>query len=111
MLQARMQGTLLSLVIAAAMEVGGDAAIRHGLLRSGWPAIVVGAALLVGYGLVVNTSLAVDFGRLMGVYIVVFFVVSQLIGMCVLGEWPSRTLLLGGALIITGGGVIQLGVR
>lgn len=105
-----MTGALLVLVVAAVLEVGGDAAVRRGLLetRTGW--LLLGAAALVAYGFVVNTNRSIDFGRLLGVYIVVFFVVSQTIAALLFGESPSRSLLLGGALIVAGGAVIQLGV-
>src|SRR5213593_4092329 len=63
------------LVLAAALEVGGDAAIRHGLLRASWPWLLVGALGLTAYGLVVNANRLIDFGRLMGLYIAVLFVV------------------------------------
>jgi drug/metabolite transporter (DMT)-like permease len=45
----------------------------------------------------------------MGTYIVVFFLVSQLVGFAVFGERPAPTLVLGGALIVLGGLLIQLG--
>ena len=32
-----MTGTLAILVLAAALEVGGDAAVRKGLVQSAWP--------------------------------------------------------------------------
>ena len=99
--------TLVTLVLAATFEVGGDAAIRHGLARSGWPAMLAGAILLVAYGFVVNTNRTIDFGRLMGLYIVTFFVVSQVSSVVVFGERPSLGLLVGGALIVAGGLVIQ----
>ncbi|HXJ36935.1 MAG TPA: hypothetical protein VMS22_23100 [Candidatus Eisenbacteria bacterium] len=99
---------LAILMVAAAMEIGGDAAIRHGLVRSGWPSVVLGAALLVGYGLVVNTDRSIDFGRLMGLYIAVFFVVSQVVSAALFGQWPSGAVMAGGALIVAGGAVIHL---
>jgi len=71
--------TLASLVAAALLEVGGDAAIRYGLLRSATAAIVVGAVSLVAYGFVVNTNRVMEFNRLMGVYIALFYLVSQVI--------------------------------
>jgi hypothetical protein len=40
--------------------------------------MAAGALTLFAYGLVVNTS-GLDFNRLMGVYIAIFFVVSQVI--------------------------------
>jgi small multidrug resistance family-3 protein len=100
--------TLVILVLAAVLEVGGDAAIRHGFVRSSWAAGLLGAAALVAYGVVINTNRSVDFGRLMGVYIVTFFLVSQAISGLAFGERPSLGLLVGGALIVAGGLVIQL---
>lgn len=105
-----MNATLLSLVLAAVLEIGGDAAIRAGLLRARGPLVVAGAALLVAYGVVVNTNRAVDFGRLMGVYIAVFFVVSQVVALVAFGGRPTARLLVGGALIVAGGLWIQTGM-
>ncbi len=106
-----MMATLLNLVLAALLEVGGDAAIRRGLVRSapGW--IVLGGSALVAYGLAVNLSRTLEFGRLMGTYIAVFFLVSQVIGLAVFREAPSTALVIGGILIGLGGLVIQLGAR
>ena len=101
-------GMLAMLVFAAALEVGGDAAIRRGLAASAVPWLFAGAAALVGYGVVVNGDRAVDFGRLMGLYIVVFFVVSQLLSLAIFAERPGAGLLIGGALIVAGGVVIQV---
>lgn len=101
--------TLLVLVVAAVLEVGGDAAIRHALVRSAWPWAVLGAAGLVAYGVLVNANRTVAFNRLLGTYIVLFFVVSQLIGWAIFDERPSASLLAGGALIVAGGLVIQTG--
>lgn len=44
-----------------------------------------------------------DFGRLLGVYIAVFFVVSQLIAHFFFDERIRKPMLVGGALIIAGG--------
>jgi small multidrug resistance family-3 protein len=98
----------LVLLVAGVLEVGGDAAIRHGLVRQVWPWTVGGAVALVAYGLVVNLNRTIDFGQLMGLYIVAFFVVSQIIAVVALGERPGLGLLVGGALIVAGGLVIQV---
>jgi len=106
--------TLASLIVAALLEIGGDAAIRHGLVRSAWsawPWLAFGGAALVAYGLAVNATRALHFGQLMGLYIAVFFVVSQLISFAVFDERPAASLTLGGALIVCGGLVIHLGAR
>ena len=104
-----MIGMLAVLVVAALLEVGGDAAIRHGLLRSAWPWMLVGSMSLASYGFLLNTSRSLAFNHLMGVYIALFFVVSQGIAAVVFGDRPSTTLLVGGALIVAGGLVIQSG--
>ena len=106
-----MGSTLAMLILAAALEIGGDAAIRHGLVRSAWLSLALGAVTLVVYGLVVNANRLIDFGRLMGLYIAVFFVVSQVLSLVLFGERPSPSLVLGGALIVAGGLVIQFGTR
>jgi drug/metabolite transporter superfamily protein YnfA len=103
--------TLAMLVLAALLEMGGDAAIRHGLLRPAWRWLVVGPLMLVAYGFVVNANRAIDFGRLMGLYVALLFVVSQAFSIVVFSERPSASLVLGGALIVAGGAVIQLGAK
>ena len=102
---------LVVLVLAAVLEMGGDAAIRRGLLRSTWEWLVLGGAALVAYGFVVNLDRSIDFGRLMGLYIAVLFVVSQCIGALLFNELPSASLIIGGILIVAGGLVIQLAAR
>lgn len=106
-----MTGTLVALLIAAALEIGGDAAIRRGLLESTWQWLALGAITLVAYGLVVNLNRSIAFGRLMGLYIAVFFVISQLLSFAFFAERPSLRLILGGVLIVAGGLVIQSGAR
>jgi drug/metabolite transporter superfamily protein YnfA len=100
---------LLLLPLAAILEVGGDALIRLGFTGGGARWLALGALLLVSYGVVVNGNPRVDFNRVLGIYIAVFFVVSQLAGATLFGERPSPGLLLGGSLIVAGGLVIQFG--
>jgi drug/metabolite transporter superfamily protein YnfA len=104
-----MKTVLPLLSLAAALEIVGVAAIRHGLTRTAPLWLVLGAATLVAYGFTVNLSLIRSFGQLMGLYIAVFFVVSQLLSLVLFGERPPLSLLLGGALIVAGGVVIHLG--
>jgi drug/metabolite transporter superfamily protein YnfA len=103
--------TLASLILAAALESGGDALIRRGLLSGARAWLVVGALVLTLYGFVVNLNRAVDFGPLMGAYIAVFFVVSQVVAVAVLGERPAPMTVLGGAFIVAGGLLVQYGAR
>ena len=99
----------LWLVVAAIFEVGGDGAMRAGLRGSPW-SYALGAACLAAYGLLVNRP-ALAFGRALGLYIAVFFVVSQSLAWLAWGERPGPGLLAGGALIVAGGLVIQLTAR
>jgi drug/metabolite transporter superfamily protein YnfA len=101
--------TLGSLVLAAALESGGDALMRHGLVRGPRAWVVVGALVLALYGLVVNLDRRVDFSTLMGTYIAVFFVVSQAIAVAFMGDRPAPTTLVGGVLIVAGGILVQYG--
>ena len=89
------------LIAAAVLEVGGDALVRRGM-ESRWWMFAAGAVSLVIYGVVVNKG-SLDFGRLMGAYIAVFFVVSQIVTMIVYRQLPALRTLAGGALIIIGG--------
>jgi len=54
-------------IVAALLEVGGDAAIRRGLQGGGLLFILAGFAVLGSYGLVVN-SVKWDFSKLLAVY-------------------------------------------
>ena len=92
----------LVMVLAASLEVGGDALIRSGLKGGGSLLMVLGATVLVGYGFMVNLT-SLDFGRLMGLYIVIFFVVAQLTAMLFFREKLPLPVLAGGALVIAGG--------
>ena len=98
--------TVAILVLAALLEVGGDALIRIGLRGPGYW-IVAGALTLFAYGVMVNLS-GVDFNRLMGIYIAVFFLVSQTISFIVFKQLPDDRMILGGSFIITGGLLILL---
>jgi len=99
--------TLIVLALAAAAEVLGDLGMRLGLGGRPW-GYLFGALLLSGYGLLVNQP-ALDFGKTLGLYIAIFFVVSQVVAFCANGERPAPALLIGGALIVAGGLVIHFG--
>jgi small multidrug resistance family-3 protein len=102
---------LLILFAAAVLEAGGDAIVRAGLHNSRVASRLliyfIGGCVLFAYGWVVNAP-PWDFGKLLGIYVVFFFVVAQLISFFAFGQKPSVTLLLGGSLIIAGGLVIGL---
>ena len=83
---------LLALLAAALLEVGGDALVRGGLNAGSMPSrlglIGAGGVVLLLYGLMVNAS-AWDFGRLLGVYVAVFFIVAQLVNLVAFGARPG----------------------
>ena len=101
--------TIMYLALAAVLEVSGDFLMRMGLGGRRW-GLLAGALLLAGYGLLVNQP-AWSFGRTLGLYIAIFFIVSQLIAFLAAGERPSPSLWLGGALIVLGGLIIYSGQR
>ena len=94
------------LVLAALLEAGGDAIVRTGLRAAGTGVRIVlllsGGAVLLSYGVLVNAP-AADFGRLLGIYVALFFVTAQVINACAFGVAPSAPVLSGGGLIIAGG--------
>ena len=95
-------GKFLLLVIAAALEVGGDALIRSGLKGGGGLLMALGAVALVSYGFMVNLT-SLDFSRLMGQYIAIFFVVAQLTAVLFFREKLQLPVLVGGAMVVGGG--------
>jgi small multidrug resistance family-3 protein len=97
-------------MVAAVMEVGGDAVVRHGLRSRSIVWVLAGGAALAAYGVVVNT-VKWDFSRLLGVYVGVFALVSILVARFVLRETIPASTWLGLAFILLGGMVIQFGRR
>lgn len=101
---------LLLLAFAALLEVGGDALMRAGLHHAGTsrlPFLLAGAIVLASYGILVNLG-PWDFGRVLGVYVVLFFLVAQAVNWLGFGIRPGLPILLGGALICTGGLVMTI---
>jgi small multidrug resistance family-3 protein len=98
----------LVFVGSALLEVGGDAIVRRGLRGSSLLIIAAGGLMLASYGLLVNT-VKWDFSKLLGVYVVVFALVSVLFGRFVFSENVPTSTWLGLAIIVAGGLVIQFG--
>jgi len=102
---------LLILLAAAVLEAAGDAIVRVGIHNSQFLSRVtlflLGGTVLLAYGCVVNAP-PWDFGKLLGIYVVFFFVVAQVISFFAFGQKPSLPVLLGGLLIVSGGLVIGL---
>jgi len=116
-------GSVVILVGAGVLEVFGDAFIRWRLAGSSRFWALLGPGLLVAYGFFVNLpssetvahrigmAAPVRFGDLLGVYVAVFFFVSQVAGWCCLNEsgpqgWCQWA---GAALIVFGGALFQIG--
>lgn len=101
--------TLLLLILAATLEAGGDAIIRIALHTPAiWTRALlfsVSAAVLFAYGWTVNAP-AWNFGELLGLYVVFFFLIAQLISWLGFKQTPSLPVLIGGGLIASGGLVI-----
>ncbi len=96
----------LLLLLATTLEVSGDAAVRLAIYNHTGPLrftlFLAGAALLLGYGSSLNTA-PVEFGRIVGLYVAILFVVWQIINFLVFRMLPGLPVWLGGALVIAGG--------
>ena len=102
-------GAFLVLALAAYLEAHGDSFFQVAFYRSAgigrvlW--ILAGAAVLALYGTVVNVP-RWDFGKLLGVYVVLFFLMAQLQARIRFGQSPTTPIYVGGSLIVAGGLVI-----
>jgi small multidrug resistance family-3 protein len=103
--------SLIVLFVAALLEAGGDALVRSALHTSATATrlafFALGAVVLFSYGYVVNKP-AWDFGRLLGIYVVFFFVVAQAISWLVFNQRPTTPIVVGGAFIVAGGVVMSV---
>ena len=106
---ANRTGAMLVLAIAAFLEAWGDSFFQIGFYRSPnygrLAAIVLGVVVLGCYGAMVNTP-RWDFGQMLGVYVVFFFLLAQLLNRVRLGHAPTVPVYAGGALIVAGGAVM-----
>jgi drug/metabolite transporter superfamily protein YnfA len=102
-------GALAVLACAACLEAFADSFFQIGLHRStGFariPAFAAGAAVLAAYGLLVNVP-QWDFGRLIGVYAALFFLMAQVLNKIRFDQSPTAPVYAGGALIVAGALVI-----
>ncbi len=109
---AHRSGALVLLAIAAFLEAYGDSCFQSALYRaSGMSRVLAfagGALSLAAYGLVVNAP-RWEFGKLLGVYVVLFFLLAQIVARVKFGQTPTLSILIGGALICAGGLIIAVG--
>ncbi len=100
---------LIFLLIATTLEVSGDAVIRIAIYKNAGLArtalMLIGAALLLGYGSALNLA-PLDFGQVVGLYIATLFVVWQVINLIAFRTLPNLPVVVGGTLIIIGGLIV-----
>lgn len=99
-------GAFAVLSLAAFLEALGDSFFQACFYRTAGLgrvlALVAGALVLACYGAVVNVP-RWDFGKLLGVYVVLFFLMAQLLNKVRFGQAPTPPIYAGGALIVAGG--------
>jgi small multidrug resistance family-3 protein len=102
-------GTLAVLLAAAFLEAWGDSFFQTSFYRASGMgrvlAFLAGAAVLALYGSVVNVP-RWEFGKLLGIYVAMFFVAAQVIAKVRFGEVPTMPVYAGGALIVGGGLIV-----
>ena len=104
-------GAFAVLALASYLEVQGDACFQSGLHHSsgakqvGW--FIAGTFVLACYSLFLNSS-KVDFGKLLGIYVVLFFLVAQTVAKLRFHQSPSKSIYVGGAFIVVGGLILTL---
>jgi len=102
-------GAMAVLAFAAFLEAWGDSFFQVGFYRSSGAgrvlAIVAGAVVLAAYGSLVNVP-RWDFGKLLGVYVVLFFLMAQLLNKVRFHQSPTTPIYAGGALIVAGGLIV-----
>ena len=99
-------GAFAVLSLAAFLEVSGDACFQSGLYQATGAArglwFLAGAAVLATYGFFVNLP-QWDFGKLLGVYVVLFFLFAQIVARVRFHQSPTTPIVVGGAFIVAGG--------
>jgi small multidrug resistance family-3 protein len=97
------------LVAATLLEVSGDAVVRVAIYNHAGVARVglflAGAALLLGYGTLLNLA-PLQFGQVVGIYLATLFVIWQVINFVAFRALPTLPIILGGSLIIAGGAMV-----
>ena len=105
---------IIVLLAATILEVSGDAVVRTAIYNHvGLTRIALffaGAALLVGYGTLLNLA-PLEFGQVVGLYLATLFVVWQVINFVAFRTLPTLPIILGGLLVIAGGAIITFWKR
>jgi len=102
-------GACALLALAAFLEAWGDSFFQVSFYRSSGAARILmflaGTAVLATYGATVNVP-RWDFGKLLGIYVVLFFLMAQLLAKVKFGQSPTLPIYAGGAFIVAGGAII-----
>jgi small multidrug resistance family-3 protein len=105
-------GSFFFLLLAAALEVLGDSFFQSGLHRTTGPArilpFIAGTVALILYGAMLNAP-RWNFGKLLGVYVALFFLMAQIVAWVRFHEIPAPRMIWGGAFILMGGAILGLG--
>lgn len=103
--------TLAFIVAATIFEAVGDAVMRIALHYHVMPTRIFlfasGTLLLAMYGVSLNLA-PVEFAEATGIYMASLFIAFQVTNYLFFHKGPSRPVLVGGALIITGALVVSL---
>lgn len=104
-------GAIAVLCVAALLEAWGDSFFQSGFYRSSGAGrvvpIVAGTVVLALYGSTVNLP-RWEFGKLIGIYVVLFFLAAQIVAKVRFGQSPTQPIYLGGSLIVIGGIVMTV---
>lgn len=100
------------LIVATVVEVSGDAVVRIALqnhagitpIRIGL--FLLGAALVFGYSTFLNLA-PFEFRDVVGLYIVILFIVWQIVNYAFFRTVPTLPTLIGGSFIIVGGVIVS----
>jgi small multidrug resistance family-3 protein len=101
---------LIVMLVAAMLEVGGDAMIRAGLRGRGIALIVLGCAALAAYGIGLNLMTG-DFSRVFGAYVAFFAIASIAVGRIAFREPVATSTWVGLAIMLVGSAVLQYSRR
>lgn len=100
---------IVFLIAATTLETSGDAIVRLAIYdHVGAYRIALfaaGAALLLGYGTLLNLA-PFEFGQVVGIYIATLFVIWQIINFVFFRTMPTAPIIVGGALVVAGGAII-----
>ncbi len=99
------------ILLCTICEATGDAIVRKSIYNESNATIVriglllLGMILLLAYGVFLNLAPA-EFGKIVGLYIATLFVVWQVVNYITFKTTPTLSVIIGGALIVTGGLIV-----